>query len=197
MYEEGHFYIKCHNIFYNLQELKDIVSEIPEDKWIHGKSRNGLHWPVHEFYQVPNTKFIKDLKENLNLNFKNSNNQSEPYIFISRVGPGGLNPHYDNNRWCGLLFPISGNFEKTPQVFATDNLLEIERFYFSKSKIHNNLTPVLFNSRIPHAVIYPKEMEGYRHVLVVNIHEHPSTAFQKIKDGKLLTRNTTNLRVGQ
>jgi len=193
--ERGKFYIKCHNIYYNQQWLIDLLESLDEKDWIKGESSNGLHWPVHEFRNIPMEGLMKDIAENLNLDTVGSSDRSKPYAFISRLGPGGLNIHYDHRRWGALLFPIKGNFEVTPQIFATEDLTEIERFYFEKSKLHNNGTPVFFNSRILHNVVHPKELNEYRYVFAINIHSTTEEMYHKVITETWINANTENIGI--
>ncbi len=196
MFEKGRFFIKYHNIFYNQEWLQSLVQSIPESGWTRGKSRNGLYWPVHESYNLPNENIIQDLKENLNLNYITpESDKDEPFVFISRVDAGGLNLHYDHKRWGALLFPIIGNFEASPQIFATHDGTEIERFYFTKSKLHNNYTPIFFNSRAYHTVLYPSHETSSRYVLIVNVHSQPDEIYKNVENGNWFIKNTNNLGV--
>ena len=119
----------------------------------------------------------------------------KPWAFFSKLPPGGINLHYDQRRWGAILFPVRGKFEVTPQIFATENYTEIERFNFTKSKIHNNGTPVFFDSRVLHAVPTPLDLEEERVVFSVNIHSHPTEFFRKAIDGTWLNKNTENIGV--
>lgn len=195
MFEQGKFYLKCHNIYYDQEWLIDLAESIPEKDWIKCHSPNGLHWPVHEFRSIPLEGFMKDLSENINLDTHGNSNSNAPWAFISRLGPGGLNIHYDHRRWGAILFPIKGTFDLSPQIFATEDLTEIERFYFEDSKIHNNGTPVFFNSRILHNVVHPKELDEYRYVFAINIHDRPADMFQKVLNGTWLTKNTESVGI--
>ena len=66
---------------------------------------------------------------------------------------------------------------------------------FTKSKIHNNGTPVFFDSRVLHAVPTPLDLEEERVVFSVNIHSHPTEFFRKAIDGTWLNKNTENIGV--
>jgi len=195
VFEKGQFYLKCHNIYYNQQWLIDFLETLQEKDWIKGQSPNGLHWPVHEFRDIPMEGLMRDIAENINLDTVGSSSRNKPWAFISRLGPGGLNIHYDHRRWAALLFPIKGNFAITPQIFATEDLSEIERFYFEDSKLHSNGTPVFFNSRILHNVVHPRELKEYRYVFAINVHSTPNEMFSHILNGTWLKENTKNIGI--
>jgi hypothetical protein len=194
-FEIGKYYIKCHNIYYDQEWLVHLVGKLKDYVWVRGRSVHNLHYPVHEFHNLPQENIIRDLYEGVQFNFRGKPQATSPSIFLSRIDPGGLNLHQDHRRWGALLFPIVGDFEATPQVFAAHDGVEVERFYFSKSKYHENYTPVFFNSRANHTVIFPKEMKGSRYILIVNIHSPPSEMFSMAINGKWLRENTANLGI--
>ena len=66
---------------------------------------------------------------------------------------------------------------------------------FEKSKIHNNGTPVFFDSRVLHAVPTPIDDKEERVVFSVNIHTHPTEMYRKALDGSWLKKNTMNIGV--
>ena len=138
-------------------------------------------------------------QKNLNLDQVGSTERTfhgeKPWAFFSKLPPGGINLHYDHRRWGAILFPVRGKFEVTPQIFATENYTEIERFNFTKSKIHNNGTPVFFDSRVLHAVPTPIDDEEERVVFSVNIHTHPTEMYERAKNGTWLSKNTENIGV--
>jgi hypothetical protein len=199
MIEQGNFFVKCHNIYYNQHWLIYVLDSLKPSDWVTGYSRTGVAWNVSESYKIPYENMWKDIVENMNLDQVGSTERTKhgqkPWCFFSKLPPGGINLHYDHRRWGAVLFPVRGKFEVTPQIFATENYTEIERFNFEKSKIHNNGTPVFFDSRVLHAVPTPLDLEEERVVFSVNIHSHPTEFFRKAIDGTWLNKNTENIGV--
>ena len=199
MVEQGNFFVKCHNIYYNQQWLVDVLDSLKPSDWVNGVSRTGVAWTVSECRNIPYEGMWKDIVENINLDTVGSTERTadgqKPWCFFSKLPPGGINLHYDHRRWGAILFPVRGKFELTPQIFATENYTEIERFNFEKSKIHDNGTPVFFDSRVLHAVPTPLDLEEERVVFSVNIHSHPTEMFKKAIDGTWLNKNTENIGV--
>ena len=199
MLEQGNFFVKCNNIYYNQQWLIDVLDSLKPSDWTTGYSRTGVAWNVSESYNIPYENMWKDIVENTNLDLVGSTERTshgqKPWCFFSKLPPGGINLHYDHRRWGAILFPVRGKFEVTPQIFATENYTEIERFNFEKSKIHDNGTPVFFDSRVLHAVPTPLDLEEERVVFSVNIHSHPTEMFKKAVDGTWLNNNTENIGV--
>jgi len=179
--------------------LIDVLDSLKPSDWVNGVSRTGVAWNVSECRNIPYENMWKDIVENMNLDQVGSTERTihgeKPWAFFSKLPPGGINLHYDHRRWGALLFPVRGKFEVTPQIFATENYTEIERFNFTKSKIHNNGTPVFFDSRVLHAVPTPIDDEEERVVFSVNIHSHPTEFFRKAIDGTWLNKNTENIGV--
>ena len=199
MLEQGNFFVKCNNIYYNQQWLIDVLDSLKPSDWTTGYSRTGVAWNVSESYNIPYENMWKDIVENTNLDLVGSTERTshgqKPWCFFSKLPPGGINLHYDHRRWGAILFPVRGKFEVTPQIFATENYTEIERFNFEKSKIHDNGTPVFFDSRVLHAVPTPLDLEEERVVFSVNIHSHPTEFYKKAIDGTWLNKNTENIGV--
>ena len=130
MLEQGNFFVKCHNIYYNQQWLIDVLDSLKPSDWTTGYSRTGVAWNVSESYNIPYENMWKDIVENTNLDLVGSTERTshgqKPWCFFSKLPPGGINLHYDHRRWGAILFPVRGKFEVTPQIFATENYTEIE-----------------------------------------------------------------------
>ena len=139
MVEQGNFYVKCHHIYYNQQWLRDVFESLKPSDWVDGTSVTGVTWTVEECRNIPYENMWKDIVENSTLDFVGSSERGvekkKPWCFFSKLPPGGINLHYDHRRWGAILFPVKGKFHLTPQIFATENYTEIERFNFEKSKI--------------------------------------------------------------
>ena len=137
MVEQGNFFVKCHNIYYNQQWLIDVLESLKPSDWVDGTSVTGVTWTVNECRNIPYENMWKDIVENSTLDFVGSSERGvekkKPWCFFSKLPPGGINLHYDHRRWGAILFPVKGKFHLTPQIFATENYTEIERFNFEKS----------------------------------------------------------------
>ena len=179
--------------------LRDVLDSLEPSDWVDGTSVTGVTWTVEECRNIPYENMWKDIVENSTLDFVGSSERGvekkKPWCFFSKLPPGGINLHYDHRRWGAVLFPVKGKFNLTPQIFATENYTEIERFNFEKSKIHDNGTPVFFDSRVLHAVPTPIDDEEERVVFSVNIHTHPTEMYKRAIDGTWLNKNTKNIGV--
>tara|TARA_Y100000741_G_scaffold188529_1_gene143478 strand:+ start:400 stop:756 length:357 start_codon:yes stop_codon:yes gene_type:complete len=118
MVEQGNFFVKCHNIYYNQQWLVDVLDSLKPSDWVNGVSRTGVAWNVSECRNIPYENMWKDIVENMNLDQVGSTERTadgqKPWAFFSKLPPGGINLHYDHRRWGALLFPVRGKFEVTP-----------------------------------------------------------------------------------
>ena len=48
MFEQGNFYVKCHNIYYDQQWLRDVLDSLKPSDWVDGTSVTGVTWTVEE-----------------------------------------------------------------------------------------------------------------------------------------------------
>ena len=143
MFEQGNFFVKCHNIYYDQQWLRDVLDSLKPSDWVDGTSVTGVTWTVEECRNIPYENMWKDIVENTSLDLVGSTERTshgqKPWCFFSKLPPGGINLHYDHRRWGAILFPVRGKFEVTPQIFATENYTEIERFNFDAAIIFSDI----------------------------------------------------------
>ena len=53
MFEQGNFYVKCHNIYYDQQWLRDVLDSLKPSDWVDGTSVTGVTWTVEECRNIP------------------------------------------------------------------------------------------------------------------------------------------------
>ena len=46
MFEQGNFFVKCHNIYYDQQWLRDVLDSLKPSDWVDGTSVTGVTWTV-------------------------------------------------------------------------------------------------------------------------------------------------------
>jgi hypothetical protein len=160
----------------NLQYDKSVFDEIIEyaktAEWNKGYDQNGLQWNIEElplYYE----KFpiIKELYEGLNAEFK------RPSFFLSSVNPGGLVNHIDHRKWGNMGIPLIGDFKNSPQYFYDQFNHPVESFIMD--------SPVIFNTRMLHAV--PRKIEDTepRWILMMDIFDWVDNLFKKVDNNKI------------
>ena len=65
MVEQGNFFVKCHNIYYNQQWLVDVLDSLKPSDWVNGVSRTGVAWTVSEcrnclLYTSPSPRDVEE-----------------------------------------------------------------------------------------------------------------------------------------
>ncbi len=170
---------------FNLQYDKNVFNEIIEyaktAEWKQGYDQNGLLWNVEELPLDPKQfPILNELYEGLNAEFK------RPSFFISNVKPGGLVNHIDHNKWGNLGIPLLGDFEKTPQFFYDQFNHPVESFIVD--------SPVIFNTRMLHAVPRDIKETGPRWVLMMDLFEWVDKLFAKIDNGTIWN-DTENFKI--
>ena len=170
---------------FKLQYDKNVFNEIIEyaktTEWKQGYDQNGLLWNVEELPLDPKQfPILNELYEGLNAEFK------RPSFFISNVKPGGLVNHIDHNKWGNLGIPLLGDFEKTPQFFYDQFNHPVESFIVD--------SPVIFNTRMLHAVPRDIKETGPRWVLMMDLFEWVDKLFAKIDNGTIWN-DTENFKI--
>ena len=64
MFEQGNFFVKCHNIYYDQQWLRDVLDSLKPSDWVDGTSVTGVTWTVEECRNIPYENMWKDIVEN-------------------------------------------------------------------------------------------------------------------------------------
>ena len=111
MVEQGNFFVKCHNIYYNRNnDLVDVIDSLKPSDWVNGVSRTGVAWTVSECRNIPYEGMWKDIVENINLDTVGSTERTadgqKPWcFFFLNYQLGNINLHYDHRRWGAILFP--------------------------------------------------------------------------------------------
>ncbi len=170
---------------FNLQYDKNVFNEIIEyaktAEWKQGYDQNGLLWNVEELPLDPKQfPILNELYEGLNAEFK------RPSFFISNVKPGGLVNHIDHNKWGNLGIPLLGDFEKTPQFFYDQFNHPVESFIVD--------SPIIFNTRMLHAVPRDIKETGPRWILMMDLFEWVDKLFAKIDNGTIWN-DTENFKI--
>ncbi len=170
---------------FKLQYDKNVFNEIIEyaktTEWKQGYDQNGLLWNVEELPLDPKQfPILNELYEGLNAEFKS------PSFFISNVKPGGLVNHIDHNKWGNLGIPLLGDFEKTPQFFYDQFNHPVESFIVD--------SPVIFNTRMLHAVPRDIKETGPRWILMMDLFEWVDKLFAKIDNGTIWN-DTENFKI--
>ena len=175
------WYHKKFNLQYDKKVFNEIIEYAERATWRQGYDQNGLLWNVEELPLSPKQfPILNELYEGLNTEFK------RPSFFISNVKPGGLVNHIDHNKWGNLGIPLKGDFEKTPQYFYDQFNHPVESFIVD--------SPVIFNTRMLHAV--PRELTdtGPRWVLMMDLFEWVDKLFDKIDNGTIW-KDTKNFKI--
>ena len=175
------WYHKKFNLQYDKNVFNEIIEYAKTATWRQGYDKNGLLWNVEELPLDPKQfPILNELYEGLNAEFK------RPSFFISNVKPGGLVNHIDHNKWGNLGIPLLGNFEKTPQFFYDQFNHPVESFVVD--------SPVIFNTRMLHAVPRKLTDTGPRWVLMMDLFEWVDKLFDKI-DKKTIWTDTKNFKI--
>ena len=175
------WYHKKFKLQYDTNVFNEIIEYAERATWRQGYDQNGLLWNVEELPLSPKQfPILNELYEGLNTEFK------RPSFFISNVKPGGLVNHIDHNKWGNLGIPLKGDFEKTPQYFYDQFNHPVESFIVD--------SPVIFNTRMLHAV--PRELTdtGPRWVLMMDLFEWVDKLFDKIDNGTIW-KDTKNFKI--
>ena len=175
------WYHKKFKLQYDTNVFNEIIEYAERATWRQGYDQNGLLWNVEELPLNPKQfPILNELYEGLNTEFK------RPSFFISNVKPGGLVNHIDHNKWGNLGIPLKGDFEKTPQYFYDQFNHPVESFIVD--------SPVIFNTRMLHAV--PRELTdtGPRWVLMMDLFEWVDKLFDKIDNGTIW-KDTKNFKI--
>lgn len=175
------WYHKKFKLQYDTNVFNEIIEYAERATWRQGYDQNGLLWNVEELPLDPKQfPILNELYEGLNTEFK------RPSFFISNVKPGGLVNHIDHNKWGNLGIPLKGDFEKTPQYFYDQFNHPVESFIVD--------SPVIFNTRMLHAV--PRELTdtGPRWVLMMDLFEWVDKLFDKIDNGTIW-KDTKNFKI--
>ena len=175
------WYHKKFNLQYDKNVFNEIIEYAKTAEWKQGYDQNGLLWNVEELPLDPKQfPILNELYEGLNAEFK------RPSFFISNVKPGGLVNHIDHNKWGNLGIPLLGDFEKTPQFFYDQFNHPVESFIVD--------SPVIFNTRMLHAVPRQLTDTGPRWVLMMDLFEWVDKLFDKI-DKKTIWTDTKNFKI--
>ena len=87
MFEQGNFFVKCHNIYYDQQWLRDVLDSLKPSDWVDGTSVTGVTWTVEECRNIPYENMWKDIVENSTLDFVGSSERGvekkKPWCFFS------------------------------------------------------------------------------------------------------------------
>ena len=175
------WYHKKFKLQYDTNVFNEIIEYAERATWRQGYDQNGLLWNVEELPLSPKQfPILNELYEGLNAEFK------RPSFFISNVKPGGLVNHIDHNKWGNLGIPLKGDFENTPQYFYDQFNHPVESFIVD--------SPVIFNTRMLHAV--PRELTdtGPRWVLMMDLFEWVDKLFDKIDNGTIW-KDTKNFKI--
>lgn len=162
-------------IKYKPQTLAAVMEYgLASKEWRIGYDANGFQWNVEEL-PIPYEKFpvLQEIFEALNLEFKRKS------FYLSRVLPGGLQNHMDHRKWGNLALPISGPFHQSPLLFldAFNNIVEKTEFTINSDGTYH---PIVFNTRMIHAVPLPKSADNNRIVLMLDIFDWPESVFIKV-----------------
>ena len=175
------WYHKKFNLQYDKNVFNEIIEYAKTTEWKQGYDQNGLLWNVEELPLDPKQfPILNELYEGLNAEFK------RPSFFISNVKPGGLVNHIDHNKWGNLGIPLLGDFEKTPQFFYDQFNHPVESFIVD--------SPVIFNTRMLHAVPRDIKETGPRWVLMMDLFEWVDKLFAKIDNGTIWN-DTENFKI--
>ena len=175
------WYHKKFNLQYDKNVFNEIIEYAKTTEWKQGYDQNGLLWNVEELPLDPKQfPILNELYEGLNAEFK------RPSFFISNVKPGGLVNHIDHNKWGNLGIPLLGDFEKTPQFFYDQFNHPVESFIVD--------SPVIFNTRMLHAVPRDIKETGPRWILMMDLFEWVDKLFAKIDNGTIWN-DTENFKI--
>jgi hypothetical protein len=150
--------------------FSDILEYAESAVWKDGYDQNGLLWNVEEL-PLSETDFpiLAELYQGVNAEFKRKS------FFLSSVKPGGLVNHIDHRKWGNFGIPLLGDFSQTPQYFYDQFNHPVEHFHFD--------TPVVFNTRMLHAVPRKLEDTAPRWVLMMDMFDWPDNLFKKADAG--------------
>ena len=175
------WYHKKFKLQYDTNVFNEIIEYAERATWRQGYDQNGLLWNVEELPLSPKQfPILNELYEGLNTEFK------RPSFFISNVKPGGLVNHIDHNKWGNLGIPLKGDFENTPQYFYDQFNHPVESFVVD--------SPVIFNTRMLHAVPRQLTDTGPRWVLMMDLFEWVDKLFDKIDNGTIW-KDTKNFKI--
>ena len=175
------WYHKKFKLQYDTNVFNEIIEYAERATWRQGYDQNGLLWNVEELPLNPKQfPILNELYEGLNTEFK------RPSFFISNVKPGGLVNHIDHNKWGNLGIPLKGDFENTPQYFYDQFNHPVESFIVD--------SPVIFNTRMLHAVPRQLTDTGPRWVLMMDLFEWVDKLFDKIDNGTIW-KDTKNFKI--
>ena len=175
------WYHKKFNLQYDKKVFNEIIEYAERATWRQGYDQNGLLWNVEELPLDPKQfPILNELYEGLNTEFK------RPSFFISNVKPGGLVNHIDHNKWGNLGIPLKGDFKNTPQYFYDQFNHPVESFVVD--------SPVIFNTRMLHAVPRKLTDTGPRWVLMMDLFEWVDKLFDKIDNGTIW-KDTKNFKI--
>ena len=175
------WYHKKFKLQYDTNVFNEIIEYAERATWRQGYDQNGLLWNVEELPLNPKQfPILNELYEGLNTEFK------RPSFFISNVKPGGLVNHIDHNKWGNLGIPLKGDFENTPQYFYDQFNHPVESFIVD--------SPVIFNTRMVHAVPRQLTDTGPRWVLMMDLFEWVDKLFDKIDNGTIW-KDTKNFKI--
>ena len=176
------YHRKLKKLKYNKNIFNDIIQYAETTNWIDGYDQNGLLWNVKELPLSSNEfPILNELYTGLNAEFKRKS------FFISSVQAGGLVNHIDHRKWGNIAFPLIGDFANSPQYFYDQFNHPVEQFILD--------CPVIFNTRMLHAV--PKDINdcSKRWILVMDIFDWPDNLFNKI-DKNNIWIDTENFKYG-
>ena len=175
------WYHKKFKLQYDTNVFNEIIEYAERATWRQGYDQNGLLWNVEELPLDPKQfPILNELYEGLNTEFK------RPSFFISNVKPGGLVNHIDHNKWGNLGIPLKGDFKNTPQYFYDQFNHPVESFIVD--------SPVIFNTRMLHAVPRQLTDTGPRWVLMMDLFEWVDKLFDKIDNGTIW-KDTKNFKI--
>jgi hypothetical protein len=166
------YHRKIPKLKFDYSIFDDIVSYAESAIWNEGYDQNGLKWNVRELpLSFEDFPILNELYEGLNAEFKRK------HAYISWVQPGGLVNHIDHRKWGNMGIPLKGDFSTTPQYFFDQFNHPVEKFVLD--------APVIFNTRMLHAVPIPEDDLEPRWILMMGIHDWVDKLFDKIDNDEI------------
>lgn len=166
------YYRKITKLKYDPAVFSDILEYASTSVWKNGYDQNGLLWNVDELsLSTVDFPILNELYEGFNAEFKRKS------FFLSSVRPGGLVNHIDHRKWGNFAIPLVGDFSITPQYFYDQFNHPVEQF--------NLDAPVIFNTRMLHAVPRKLEDTSQRWVLIMDVFDWVDHLFKKVDNNEI------------
>ncbi len=174
------YHRKMPRLQYNPEVFSDIIEYAQQGPWERGLDKNTMEWNVRElvldFEEFP---ILDELLQGLNTEFKRK------HAYLSWVQPGGLLNHIDHSKWGNFALPLLGDFSSTPQYYFDQFNHPVEKFTID--------CPVIFNTRMTHAVPVSNDDLSPRWALMIGIHDWVDNLFNKIDQHEIWT-DTKNFK---